>query len=125
MRAVFGVGLCIVLGACATFGGGEPEVYGTYDVISVDGAKVPYGEYLEGWLKLRPNGISMFTMVLEGSPGAMEFPGTYILEESEDGCIPFRFVDNEHPTEGISGTICGDEMTAHDGRSPMVLHKRW
>jgi hypothetical protein len=63
-------------------------------------------------------------MVLEGAAGPMEFPGTYSLEEYEDGCFPFNFVDNEHPTEGISGTICGNQITAHDGRSPLVLQKR-
>jgi hypothetical protein len=124
MRGVFAVAWCLLFGACATVGGGESQIYGIYDVISIDGATLPYGDYLEAWVELGPNGNSMFTMILVDGPGPMEFPGTYSLEEYRDGCFPFLFVDNEHPSERMSGAICGEVMNAHNGRSPMVLHKR-
>ena len=122
MRAVFAVALCLVVGACAAFGGGGPDPYGVWDIVSVNGEDLPFQEMTEGWCELNADGTEVCTMVAEGFPEPLVDSSPFTLGELEDGCFPYESTD---PEGGVwTGSICGDVFTAEGPDMVVVLHKR-
>ncbi len=122
MRTVLGLALCFFLGACATFGGGGPDPYGLWDIVSVNGEALPAAELAEGWCDLRADGTESCTLTVEGLPEPMTDTSPFTLGELEDGCFPYESTD----AEGVTwvGSICGDVFTVTGGDINVVLHKR-
>jgi len=122
MRNVYAVALCLVLGACATLGGGEFDPYGVYDIVTVNGESLPTMEVISGWCELRTDGTDWCSMTVEGLSEPIEGSSPHTLGEFEDGCIPYESTDEG----GVlwTGSICGEILTAANGQLTVVLHKR-
>ena len=80
MRPAFAVVLCSVLGACATFGGGEPDIYGIYDL-------VPGADEVTGWFELKTDGTWDMEISRPGWPEPGRFAGVFSIGEEKDGCL--------------------------------------
>ena len=122
MRTVFAIALCFLLGGCATFGGGEFDPYGMYDLVSINGAALPTMEVTGGWYELRPDGTSTVTMDIAEMPDQEAGNADFSLGEMEDGCFPFRST-GEDGSEW-TGSICGDVFTVEGNETTVVMHKR-
>ena len=123
MRTVFAVALCFVVGACATFGGGEPDISGIYDLVSVNGEALPTPDVTKAWLELRADGVSVFTSDQPSLTDLEVDTGKITLEEMEDGCIPVYIEDDTDPI-GFDGSVCGEVLTVEIGNFLLVFHKR-
>ena len=122
MRTVLAVALFFVLAACATFGGGEPDIYGIYDAVSMNGEPVPRARLTGGWVELRADGTGTVRWFYSEVAEPFELAFTFALGEMEDGCIPVI-----SRTEGFAeevGSICGDVYTVESQADTVVLHKR-
>ncbi len=120
MKTVFAVALCFILGACA----GEPDVFGFYDAVSMEGETLPMADGVsEAWLEARSDGVAIFTFIIPG-PETMPVPGTFSVGEMENGCTPFSFRSDETPDRPMTGSICDGVMTAELAGAALVLHKR-
>jgi hypothetical protein len=120
MRTVLAVALCFVLGACA----GGPDVFGTYDYVSINGETLPMAAVTEGWMELRADGSLGLSITLPNQPDPMVYEGEFSLGEMEDGCIPYSSPDVEDPDKIWTGSICGDVFTNESAGTTLVLHKR-
>jgi hypothetical protein len=122
MRAVYSAALCFILGACATFGGGEPDPYGIYDIVTINGEALPTMEVISGWCELRPDGTDWCSMTVEGLDEPIEGSSPHSLGEFEDGCFRYESTDEEG---GLwTGSICDETITATNGEMTVVLHRR-
>jgi len=122
MRAVFAVALCFLVGACATFGGSEPDPYGVYELVSINGEALPALEVTAGSCDLRADGTDVCAMTVEGMPEPFVATSPFTLGEFKDGCFPYESTDEEGTL--WAGTICGETLTATDGETTVVMHKR-
>lgn len=122
MRTLVAVALCFLLGACATFGGGEPDPYGIWDIVSINGETLPTAEVTEGWCELRADGIESCTLTLEGVDEPLADTSPFTLGEIRDGCFPYESTDSEGTV--WTGSICRDVFTAEGPDMVVVLHKR-
>jgi hypothetical protein len=122
MRAALALALCFVLGGCATFGGGGPDPYGIYDVVSANGEDWPTPEGMRSWYELRADGTSTATFIIPTQAEPAVNDATFSLGEKEDGCIPFS-ATGEDKTEW-TGSICGDVLSIEGPEMSVVLHKR-
>ncbi len=96
MRALALLTICFILGVSTTCGGGGPDIYGAYDLVSENAESLPTATTASGWLDWRA-----------------------------DGCIPFQIWAIEAPDETASGTVCNGVITmANAGGVPLVFHKR-
>ena len=120
MRTIFAVGLCFVLGACAS----EPSVYGIYDYVSINGETLPMAAVTEGWMELRADGSLGLEIVFPNQADPMVSEGEFTLGGMEDGCIPYTSPDVEDPDKVWTGSICGDVFTNESAGETVVLHKR-
>jgi len=122
MRAVLSVTLCFIVGACATFGGGQPDPYGIYDIVTVNGEPLPAMQVISGWCELRSDGTDWCSMTVEGLAEPIEGSSPHTLGEFEDGCFPYESTDEEGTL--WVGAICGEVLTATGGGITVALHKR-
>jgi len=120
VRTVFAVALCFVLGACATSGGGEPDIYGVWHPVSENGIAVPTDGANGLLLSFGPDGVvESFVRIPTGEGGAMT--GSYSLGEAADGCRSIELVFENVPAS-VLGSICGEVLTL-TGESTFVFHK--
>jgi hypothetical protein len=126
MRTVLALALCFVVGACATFGGGEPDIYGIYDVVSMDGGSLPSAEISNAWGDLKPDGSWTMTLSLAGTSETMVEEGGSSIGEEVDGCLPFQSWNYLAPELMVYGTICDGVLTVPGTEevASMVMHKR-
>jgi hypothetical protein len=122
MRIILVLSLCCGLGACATFGGGEPDPYGIYDIVTINGESLPTMEVISGWCELRTDGTDWCSMTVEGLEEPMEGSSPHTLGEFEDGCFPYQSTDEDGTR--WTGNICGGVITATNGELTVVLEKR-
>ena len=122
MRTLGAVALCFALGACATFGGGGPDPYGIYDLVSVNGVDWSATGEMSGWYELRPDGTSTLTLEVAAMPDAEPANANFTLGEMKDGCLPFRSTGEEGST--WTGSICGEVFTVEGPETSVVMHKR-
>jgi hypothetical protein len=128
MRTVFAVALCFLFGGCATFGGGEVDPYGIWDLVSSDGVTYPNENVPEWNIELRPDGSAVLSFKLtNGQEGRMV--GSFSLGEEKDGCWPINLVFDEEAVDPGTGSICGREMTIEADNetadnATQVFHKR-
>jgi len=122
MRIVLAVALCFILGACATFGGGGPDPYGIYDVVSVNGVDWSATDDMSGWYELRADGTSTVTMEVADMPDAEPANANFTLGEMKDGCFPFSGTGEDGSL--WKGTICGDVFTIEGPQTSVVMHRR-
>lgn len=122
MRAILGVALGATLGACATFGGGEPDPYGVYEIVSINGEALPTLEVIAGSCDLRPDGTDVCAMTIEGMAEPIVGTSPVSLGEFKDGCFPYESTDEEGSV--WTGSICGEVLTATNGEYTVVMHKR-
>ena len=120
MRAVLAVALCFVFGTCA----GEPNPYGIYDYVSINGETLPTAALTEGWMELRADGSLEIGFALPNQADPMVDEGEFSLGEMEDGCIPYTSQDLVDPEKIWTGSICGDVLTNENAGTTLILHKR-
>jgi hypothetical protein len=111
-------------GGCATFGGGGQDIYGVYDVASLNGEPLPNEVLSSGWIDWRPDGSWIGSMTPTGGAGPEELEGQSSVGEEVDGCIPFQIWPNEEPDAPGTGTLCGGVMTVVVGAVEWVFQKR-
>jgi hypothetical protein len=123
VRALFAVALCLVLGGCATFGGGEVvDPYGIYDAVSFNGEPLPRARLTGGWVELRADSTGTVRWFYSEVAEPFELAFSFALGEMEAGCISVM-----SSTEGFAeevGSICGDVYTVESQKDTVVLHKR-
>jgi len=126
MRTVFAVALCFVLGACAMFGGGEPDIYGIYDMVSMGGETLPTAEISSAWVDWKPDGSWVMTITPAGTSETMVDEGGSSVEKAVDGCVPFQSWNSLAPEVIVPGTVCDGVATipGEEGIVAMVMHKR-
>ena len=122
MRAVAAVAFGLVLGACATFGGGEPDAYGIYDVVTVNGESWPTAEGMEGWTELKADGTTELTVTVPGQPNQVSNGEFTLGTEVVDGCIAFNGTGEDG--SDWTGSICGDVFTVEGPETSVVMHRR-
>jgi hypothetical protein len=122
MRTVLAVALYSVLGACARFGGGEPDPFGIYDLVSINGETLPTTEVTEGWCELRTDGTEFCSFTIVGAPEPMSGTSSVTLGEFKDGCLSYQSADGEGSV--WTGSICGETLTATNGEYTVVSNKR-
>ena len=113
-----------MLGACATFGGGEPDIYGIYDLVSANGESIPNDQYSSYWMEWRPDGSWTSHATVVGAPEPVVEDGQSSVEDEVDGCVPFQAWGNEAPDELIAGTVCDGVISGTSPEGPFVMHKR-
>jgi hypothetical protein len=119
MRTVFAVALCLVVGACA----GEPDPYGSYDIVSVDGEDWTADQDMNGWYEIRPDGTGTLAFDIAAQPDLEPTESEFNLGEMTDGCIPWSAADPETGVEW-TGSICGEVFTIQGAGQTVVMHKR-
>jgi hypothetical protein len=124
MRTVLAVAGCLVVGACATFGGGVEKIYGVYDVTSLNGAPLPNEMLSSGWLDWKPDGSWTGLMTPAGGAEPEALEGQTSVGEEADGCIPLQIWPTEAPEAPGTGTVCDGVMTVNVEGIEWVLHKR-
>ncbi len=114
MRVVFAVALCFVLGACATFGGREPDIYGEYHLETSQDATV--------WIRIEEDGSLGLSI---SSPMMSEdeyWEGGYSIVEEKDGCFWGEFWADIAPEVIKTISICNEVLTVIEDNQ--VFHKR-
>lgn len=122
MRTAFAVALSLIVGACATLGGGGTGPFGTWDIVSFNGEPLPVEGLEEGWCELSADGTELCTLFVEGMAEPILDSSPYTLGEMENGCLPYETIDDEGQT--WIGSICGDVFTVDGPGQTVVLHKR-
>ena len=94
MRTVLAVALCLVLGACATFGGGGPDVIGIWDLVSIGGNPLPTaGKSATHRAEVKDGGVDGLHFTLEGQTEPLYVESEYSLGDIKDGCVEYRSQD--------------------------------
>ena len=124
MKVVLLAMLCLFVGACATVGVAQPNTYGTYDVVSVNGEPLPHAIMTEGSYELRANGTSVYTIQNPSNLAPVVSDGTFSLGAFSEGCIPFTGTNEQGSAGGMTGSICSGVFLAEGGDYSIVMHKR-
>ena len=120
MRTVFAVALCFVVGACAT----TPDIYGIYDLVSINGESIPNDASSSIWMEWRSDGSWTSHATVVGVPEPVVEDGQSSVEDEVDGCVPFQAWGNEAPDELITGTVCDGVISGTSPEGPFVMNKR-
>ena len=115
MRTAIAVALCFILGACATFGWGDPHIYGIYDL-------VPETEVVSGWFELKTDGTWDMSFANPSQPERGLFSGVYSTTEERDGCVWIQCWAEERPAEKTPIRICNEVLVVLS--SYTTFHKR-
>ena len=121
MRIVLAVTLSLVVGGCAADG---PEVYGIWDLVSINGESLPTQGMAQHWTDVKEGGVVTLYFVPEGESEPQRVEAEYSLGEVKDGCIAYS--SNDYQTgQRLVGSVCVDVLTLNtvDG-VPIVYHRR-
>ena len=124
MRTILTAAVCLVVGACATFGTAPAGTFGNYDVVSVNGESLPHALMTEGSYYLRGDGTSLSTIQDPSTLAPTVSSGTFSLGKMTDGCIPFIGKTDQGQDGEMTGSICGGVFMAEGVEYSMVLHRR-